>query len=100
MPGAHHPRRALEWLVGPSREDAWWARSGSMRRLRRTLSQKRAAHKLVRVPGMVCPGCQTSNPHPAEACLECGENLRLAAAGAVLPGRYEILGRLAKAGWA
>jgi serine/threonine-protein kinase len=47
---------------------------------------------------MLCPSCQTENVASAEACVECGENLRLAAPGAVLAGRYEMLGRLGKGG--
>ena len=38
IPGAHQPRRALDGLAGPSGEDAWWARSGSRRRLRRPVA--------------------------------------------------------------
>ena len=26
IPGAYQPRRTLDWLAGPSREDAWWER--------------------------------------------------------------------------
>jgi murein DD-endopeptidase MepM/ murein hydrolase activator NlpD len=39
IPGAHRPRRALDWLAGPSREGAWWPRSGLRRRLRRPVAR-------------------------------------------------------------
>jgi serine/threonine-protein kinase len=47
---------------------------------------------------MLCPSCQAPNDDAADTCLHCGRGLYALTLGAVLAGRYEILGVLGRGG--
>ena len=57
IPGACQPRRPLDWLAGPFREDAGWPRSGSRRRLRRPVA--RPPFSTPRLRGLLHPAALT-----------------------------------------
>lgn len=47
---------------------------------------------------MNCPVCQATNAESAETCIDCGRSLFALTRGALLSGRYEILGHLGRGG--
>jgi hypothetical protein len=47
---------------------------------------------------MRCPSCEAQNPVDAESCFKCGRALYALTEGAVLAGRYEVVGVLGRGG--